>query len=207
MKKLLIIEISYKASIELLYNIDLICCFFNIRIPIKYRNSMINKRVEYLLSRLICFLLLKKLGAEGDCIVRNNTTGIPVWPKHFKGSISHTNNKILVSLSKDSSITSMGVDIEKIKHMDSLSIYFICSKKEISKINMLNTTVYLILIFSIKESAFKCFYPILNIKSLKEIEIFKMDFKNMFSIVKCKNKYLQVNFFISLYHVKSWCYI
>ena len=92
----------------------------------------------------------------------------PIWPTGIIGSISHSENLCIAVISDKKALNSIGVDIESSKRINADILPLICNEEEISHIKLLekasniNILTNAKLIFSIKESLFKCLNPLIN---------------------------------------------
>lgn len=90
----------------------------------------------------------------------------PRWPSGYVGSITHSGDFVLAAVAKTSTLKSIGVDSEKISdtpaRMQKIARK-ISSPQETEFVQKtLSTEHALTLIFSAKESLFKCLYPVVK---------------------------------------------
>ncbi len=87
----------------------------------------------------------------------------PVWPAEISGSITHKGDRCLAVISAKSKITSIGVDIEYNSPLKNTLTKQILTESEIQGTDHDSQDLILAkLIFSIKESIYKCLNPIYN---------------------------------------------
>lgn len=87
----------------------------------------------------------------------------PVWPAGLVGSISHTDNYCVAVIVRKEHVASVGVDAERRISLSSRVIGKICDATETSQMLALPQAVralYPIVLFSAKESLFKCLFQI-----------------------------------------------
>ncbi|MBL4579900.1 MAG: 4'-phosphopantetheinyl transferase superfamily protein, partial [SAR324 cluster bacterium] len=97
-------------------------------------------------------------------ILRKTESREPYWPKSVRGSITHSEGfaAAAVGLAKD--VSGIGIDLESLSRVVDFNIRrHVCVDKEREFLESLPTEQanrYLRIIFSAKESIFKCFFPI-----------------------------------------------
>jgi enterobactin synthetase component D len=117
------------------------------------------RRKEFLAGRFIAHSLTPSLNSIG-----RSDKGLPIWPKGTTGSISHKDGHAIAAVSSKESIIGLGIDIENQQTMKLELAPHICTAEEEKEFlePFLNQAKqeHLSLIFSAKESLFKCLYPI-----------------------------------------------
>jgi len=126
----------------------------------KHTGRMAEKRLnDFKASRYCAKISLKQLGIEQFAVLIN-PNGSPSWPDGVIGSISHTRNLCVAAVMKINGIKSIGIDVETAKPIDLEILDLICSNKEIKRLKKQGDPMVLgKVMFSIKESIFKCFHP------------------------------------------------
>jgi len=124
---------------------------------------MSEKRLnDFRASRYCSKMALLKLGIRCFPILINQHRA-PVWPENIVGSLTHCENQCLAVVARTKDVRSIGVDIERINPIKKELISIICTKAEQRQLDMLNNpTVAAKIMFSIKESIFKCLHPIVE---------------------------------------------
>ncbi len=86
----------------------------------------------------------------------------PVWPPGIIGSISHTNDIAIAAVARRSDLGSLGIDVESADPLDPDLIGLVCSKEELAALadEGLQPEPGAKLIFSAKESVYKCLWPL-----------------------------------------------
>ena len=122
------------------------------------------RRAEFSLGRYCARRALSKFELESVPILRNTESREPYWPKSVRGSITHSEGfaAAAVGLAKD--VSGIGIDLESLSRVVDFNIRrHVCVDKEREFLESLPTEQanrYLRIIFSAKESIFKCFFPI-----------------------------------------------
>lgn len=122
------------------------------------------RKAEFSLGRSCAHQALSKFKLESVPILRNPKTREPVWPESIRGSITHSGNfaAVAVGLSKD--ISGVGIDLEDLSRRINFNISkHVCVKEELEwlkQFNLEQANRNLRIIFSAKESIFKCFFPL-----------------------------------------------
>lgn len=82
----------------------------------------------------------------------------PLWPSAVTGSISHSDHFCAVAVAPKDHIANLGIDVELLGSLDPDVVELVLTDKEISQTENSEGWVQK-LIFSIKESNYKCSYP------------------------------------------------
>ena len=106
---------------------------------------------------------LSKFGLESEPILRNPETREPCWPNSVWGSITHSAGFAAVAVGLKKEIKGIGIDLESFSRSVDFKIRrHVCVNSELKWLESLPTkqaTRALRIIFSAKESIFKCIYP------------------------------------------------
>lgn len=86
----------------------------------------------------------------------------PIFPATISGSISHTDTLCLAACALKNDVPSIGIDIENNTKLDSHLFPTIYTHDEQLRLQK-SDTIPNILIFSIKESLFKCLFPFVQV--------------------------------------------
>jgi 4'-phosphopantetheinyl transferase EntD len=87
----------------------------------------------------------------------------PLWPEGLTGSISHSQSCCIAALGQTTDVQSLGVDVEEATGIDDDLIGIVCTQTEkawLSTRSRERAGVLGKLIFSAKECAYKCQYPL-----------------------------------------------
>lgn len=138
------------------------------------RNAVSKRKLEYRAGRVCARAALAKINYPA-CSIPTGKNRSPIWPSEISGSISHDGDYSIASVALRNDITHIGVDLVVRQWLDSDLAKLICSKEEIMSVSKILDYGHeidpLLLIFSVKESVYKCLYPIVQ-------EIF--DFKDVY---------------------------
>ena len=87
----------------------------------------------------------------------------PLWPEGLTGSISHSQSCCIAALGRTNQVRALGVDVEEDTDLDSDLVATVCTRAERAWLSAQpNAQAGLLakLIFSAKECAYKCQYPV-----------------------------------------------
>ncbi|MEB6665728.1 4'-phosphopantetheinyl transferase superfamily protein [Acinetobacter vivianii] len=182
--------ICYRADISI---INQIRQSYTLERPNYLENASAKRLNEFFAGRILAQAILQQYF---NCLMCINSMQLklPQWPKGFIGSISHSNEQVIVAISSQSEY--LGIDIERIVETSfaeesAVLILTPCEQKlwqaEIS--HYLNFRAYLTLIFSLKESLYKAVYPVAqNYIDFLEATTVEMNMKNQSAILKFDQK-------------------
>ncbi|NUF99952.1 4'-phosphopantetheinyl transferase family protein [Acinetobacter oleivorans] len=131
--------------------------------PLKIAQARVERKNEYLCGRVLAQAVLNHHFGLDQPITSMHEP-LPIWPSHVLGSISHSQNKLIVALS--SHAIYLGIDIEhwvtsefarESAHLVLTSSEFDLWKNKAAE--FFDFARYVSLIFSIKESLYKAVYP------------------------------------------------
>ena len=115
------------------------------------------RRAEFTHGRYCARAALELLGVEAAPIGKGLNRE-PVWPTGIIGSISHTEGAAAAVVAKSADMISVGLDMEGYAPLQSDLIPMICLPDE----NPDQDGRHAKLLFSIKESIYKCIYPLVS---------------------------------------------
>jgi len=121
------------------------------------------RRGEFTLGRICAHGALSTFGLESEPILRNPETREPCWPDSVWGSITHSAGFAAVAVGLKKEIKGVGIDLESFSRSVDFNIRrHVCVDSELEWLESLPTKQAnraLRIIFSAKESIFKCLYP------------------------------------------------
>jgi enterobactin synthetase component D len=128
------------------------------------RGAAPKRRAEFLAGRHAAKLALERLGQPAP--VGRNLDGTPAWPSGVTGSISHGGGIACAAVAPQKSYQSLGIDVERILlDRDGPDVAPTVARSD--ELLLLRTALphsrlgeRLTLIFSCKESLFKCLFPL-----------------------------------------------
>jgi len=131
--------------------------------PLKIAQAPVERKNEYLCGRVLAQAVLNHHFGLDQPITSMHEP-LPIWPSHVLGSISHSQNKLIVALSNNAIY--LGIDIEHwvTSEFAQESAHLILTPSEFNlwkskAADFLDFAHYVSLIFSIKESLYKAVYP------------------------------------------------
>jgi 4'-phosphopantetheinyl transferase EntD len=89
----------------------------------------------------------------------------PVWPAGFTGSISHTDEVAVAVVARQTEIRSLGIDLESADPLGTELLELVCRDEELAALaaSGLDVEHGAKLIFSAKESLYKCLWPLTGV--------------------------------------------
>ncbi|HTF95603.1 MAG TPA: 4'-phosphopantetheinyl transferase superfamily protein [Cellvibrio sp.] len=131
-------------------------------------NAIPKRRAEFCAGRHCARQALANIGKTASPILAD-VNGCPVWPDSIVGSISHTKNYAIAAIAWAVDLCAIGIDIElwKDSSVDWCSIKKICSSAEKNWVDALpghDQKLAAHLIFSARESIYKCIYSATGVK-------------------------------------------
>ena len=144
------------------------------------------RREEFILGRICAHRALSRFALEYEPILRNPETREPCWPNSVWGSISHSAGFAAVAVGLKKEINGIGIDLESFSSALDIKISkHVCVTSELEWLKSLETKQArraLRIIFSAKESIFKCLYPKTKTYfGFKDAEVSVNDEENKFS--------------------------
>ncbi|EEY78154.1 4'-phosphopantetheinyl transferase family protein [Acinetobacter calcoaceticus RUH2202] len=151
--------------------------------PQKIVQAHPKRQHEYLCGRILAQAVLKH-HLDLDQPLTSMREHLPIWPTHVVGSISHSQNKLIVALSHNAIY--LGMDIEHWVSsefaQESAHLILTPSEFELWKIKaseFFDFSQFVSLIFSVKESLYKAVYPIAKqYIDFLEASVVDIDFEN-----------------------------
>lgn len=124
--------------------------------------------LEFAHGRACARIVLDMCGA-GEVAVPRGKNREPLWPQGTVGSISHTGSLAAAVATRTSDLTGIGLDIENAEPLSQDMIAMICRQDEEVGADGFRAK----LLFSIKESIYKCIFPIVGIfVDFQEVKVF-----------------------------------
>jgi len=149
-----------------------VSCVFSARPPEKFAllaseaaaaTTMREPRLrEFAHGRACARAALARLGIV-DCPIPVGENRAPLWPAEIVGSISHAGNAASAVVAKTSDLQALGIDLEIREPLDPPLIKMLCRPEELIWLNRSTAADgFAKIIFSAKESLFKCVWPTLR---------------------------------------------
>ena len=154
----------------------------SIKLPDKLSNANEKRKTEFLLGRYCAFQALKKCGYNDELNLPIGKDGGPVWPSGYCGSITHCDGLVKSVVAESQFYRSLGLDSQPTMNQKTFSNIHkkIMTPYELTlEIVGLSKLEIATLIFSAKESIYKCLRPVCNrFFGFYAAEITKFDLKN-----------------------------
>jgi len=120
------------------------------------------RRAEFATGRALAREALAAIG-HGATSIRRGATREPLWPEGVTGSISHSGDLCLAAAAFEASVRAIGIDVELNGGIEPGLWPSICSERELRRVERLpvaSRADEVARLFSAKEAAFKCQFPI-----------------------------------------------
>jgi 4'-phosphopantetheinyl transferase EntD len=122
--------------------------------------SVIKRQREFRAGRNAARAALKQLDAPSGPLLRGKHRE-PIWPRGFIGSISHCDDSCITACVKKGKIISLGLDVEPLKPLKPGIARYIETEGERLFMER-HPELPPRLIFSAKESLYKCYHPLVR---------------------------------------------
>jgi enterobactin synthetase component D len=136
-----------------------------IRLPGALTRAVPKRRAEYVAGRVCAMTALRSIYPDFAGAISSDDDRAPCWPPGLVGSITHTNGFASAAVARSERARSIGLDAEHILSSGSLEAVRKIAVRDDDpspKSVGLPDEVYYALLFSAKESVFKCFYPLVR---------------------------------------------
>ncbi len=130
------------------------------------RQASDKRKFEFSTGRW-CAKQLLALHEHYDFSILSGEHREPIWPDKFSGSISHCKDQCGAVIANINQIKSIGFDVETIRNLKNNIAKIICTDAEKLWINKQSSHTYdrlVQLLFSLKESVYKCAYQYQQLK-------------------------------------------
>ncbi len=132
------------------------------------------RRREFTAGRNCARAALARLGVREAALAINDDR-LPAWPSGVVGSITHRAGFCAVAVGRQPAVWGLGVDAELAAALSHAAIRQICRPGEIARQRLLpcaDSVPWGTLLFSAKESAYKCYYAITRrALGLRDLEV------------------------------------
>lgn len=151
-------ERSFEVDTSTLHDLALVY-----PLPEKLNDSVLKRQVEFLAGRVCAKQAIKALIGHTPETIPAQSDRAPGWPPGIVGSITHTARYAAALVASDTHYHGMGIDCEAIISPDNLNLQkHICVANELEALHEAYSDwapeELLTLVFSAKESLFKCLY-------------------------------------------------
>jgi enterobactin synthetase component D len=157
-----------------------VSCYFNknlfetqtadllgVTLPSDLNRAVKKRKAEFIAGRYCARQALRRLGGNINTEIGIGENRIPVWPPGYVGSITHTHGYASAVVAHRNKVQGVGLDSETLiepKSVGSVSRQILTASESYSaQIHRLESPAqHLTLVFSAKESLFKCLFPLVN---------------------------------------------
>ncbi|MES9828173.1 MAG: 4'-phosphopantetheinyl transferase superfamily protein [Candidatus Thiodiazotropha sp.] len=124
------------------------------------QDSVVKRQRQFRAGRNAAHAALEQLNAPSGPLLRGEKRQ-PTWPLGFLGSISHCDDRCVVVCALEGEVVSLGIDVEPLQPLKPGIGRYIDTEEE--KVFMQHHgDLPQRLIFSAKESLYKCYYPLVG---------------------------------------------
>ena len=161
-------------------------------------NMSAKRRLEFNHGRSCARQALQQLGYP-NCPIPVSEDRAPIWPTAVVGSISHCGSSAAAVVAKSNAANGLGIDLEERVGLDSKLLTMICCAEELASFNGNETDRLLAkVIFSAKESLYKCVWPeIRRFIDFLDVEI-QLDLKANTFAARSRNNELPAELFLKV---------
>lgn len=147
-------------------------------VPERLQNAVQKRKAEYIAGRYCAKQAFEQLTKKNNSISINDfhigtaENRAPIWPNSVCGSITHSKGYAAAAVGLTDVIRSVGIDSEKIveqKTANNIASHILtkdeqlrADKGEYKNDDIADFVTYLTLLFSAKESIYKCLFPLVN---------------------------------------------
>lgn len=157
---------AYSSLIRLSYEEEEFdeTCFnlLGIAMPSELQKANRKRKVQFCFGRYAAKLALMECGFTEPFEIIKHANGSPLWPDGFNGSLTHSDNFAACVVTKDPEVLALGIDAEPfiadkvLPHIKKIVALQQETDLGISLNTTLSKTQFYTLLFSAKESIFKC---------------------------------------------------
>ncbi|MBW1838594.1 MAG: 4'-phosphopantetheinyl transferase superfamily protein [Deltaproteobacteria bacterium] len=128
---------------------------------VSIQNAVAKRQREFGAGRLCARKAMARLGIKDSPLLKG-PDGSPVWPAGIVGAISHSNTWCGSAVARQKDIRGIGLDIETIDRVNIIIAKKVLSPVEMEWVNASDEEAQkrLALLFSAKETIFKCVAPV-----------------------------------------------
>jgi enterobactin synthetase component D len=155
---------------------------------VRIERAILSRKREYIAGRTSARKALSILGYEKFVILTGKNRE-PLWPPSISGSITHEKEYCATAVAQRQSIAYLGIDLATTEPLNIEVRDLICTKKEIEYTQNFPELPFDVdphkILFSLKESFFKCYYPRL---------LRYFDFKDVSLQIDARNNQVQIEY-------------
>lgn len=133
-------------------------------LPETLQGAVLKRQIEFLAGRACAQHAIARLTGQAQTVIPAHEDRSPVWPAAVVGAITHTAGYAAALVAPHPAYAGIGIDCEQWLRPEQLPLQrYICASHELEALLALDRTwtpaEWLTLIFSAKESLYKCLYP------------------------------------------------
>jgi enterobactin synthetase component D len=150
-------------------------------LPPALQRAVLKRQVEFLAGRVCAQQALETLTGDRPAALPTRPDRAPEWPPGVVGAITHTASYAAALVATDTYYQGIGIDCEVILSAENLSLQrYICVPEELEALHTAHgdwtPQQLLTLVFSAKESLFKCLYrSVLKIFDFSAARVIALD--------------------------------
>lgn len=152
-------------------------------LPQALRAATLNRRSEFLAGRFCAAKAIQALRPDWSGEIGINPDGSPIWPGGLVGSITHTQGFAAAAIATKEICLSIGIDSERAEEAGVLAaakeIAISADERRLSARLPVSADEFTLLVFSAKESIYKCLYPLVKRPlDFSDVALDDIDFQN-----------------------------
>jgi enterobactin synthetase component D len=133
-------------------------------LPDSLRRAVLKRQIEFLAGRACAQQAIECLTGYKPVVIPSRLDRAPDWPVGIVGAITHTTGYAAALVASATDYQGIGIDCEVVLSADNLKLQrHICVPNELEALQVVHHTwppeLLLTLVFSAKESLYKCLYP------------------------------------------------
>jgi enterobactin synthetase component D len=114
---------------------------------------------SFVMGRAAASSALRALGVETRSALPIDARGAPVWPPGVVGSITHDGGLAACAVARDRDLRGVGIDLQRATSEDAATVALVADSAELALLDVAPAAARFTLIFSSKESLYKCLVP------------------------------------------------
>jgi enterobactin synthetase component D len=153
------IETTFEVDVPTLHRLEMVY-----PLPGELRRAVLKRQVEFLAGRSCARQAIAVLTGCSQVVIPQQSDRSPGWPAGIVGTITHTAGYAAALVAPATLYAGLGIDCEQVVLPDQLPLQrHICTPNELGDLqagySLWSPAELLTLVFSAKESLYKCLYP------------------------------------------------
>jgi enterobactin synthetase component D len=137
-----------------------------IPLPLELKGAVPKRQVQFRAGRYCAMLAIQALHGGSPMLVGRDPSGAPLWPEGVVGSITHTDDVAAAAVAFSADVRSLGIDTERVMSESQARELngTVAWPAELAPARAASMTRLeaMTLVFSAKESVFKCLHPLVR---------------------------------------------